>query len=559
MASQTLKGITIKINGETTGLNSALDKVDSQSRGLAKNLRQVETLLKYDPNNTELLAQREKYAAEQAKLLADRVEHVTTALKGVEKGTAAYDELQRQLVKSTSQMEALNAKAETAHKTLMYVQNGGTNAADGLGKAANAASSFGSALEQVASGAAMAVGSDLVSAASSLVSAAAETAIAWDSADAKIAAATGSAAGYAEQMSSTLRELYADGWGDSIEGLTETAVKAREVLGELNGQDLSAVITSVETMESVFGSDVAESLRGVNVLMEKFGLSATEACDLMMSGMQRGLDYTDELGDNLSEYAGRWAEAGMSATEYFSLLQAGVDAGAYSLDKVGDYLNELLTSLSDGRMSVWEFWMRLPFCTQIDMHEKPASHKVPGKRRALFYARHRLRVFCVQMSILIQNLALRGVELAGYQSKHAPRGVVVPGGVNRSDPRGVLRCRATNQRLSRRMQAPRLPARSALTMRRTSTATRPRALSARGRACGCGTATAPLHCHAAVLPPYRATPARTPAWRARWRPRRCPGRAWRRSGRPRGRRSSSRPGCRRRCTCRGRWSRTRRR
>ena len=458
VASTALKGITIKINGDVTKLNSALDGVDSQTRSLSKNLKQVESILDWNPGNAEMLGQKELYASQQAELLALKIKHINTALGETKQGTDAYNELQRQLVKSTSQMEALNTKAKAAHEALERIHGGGADAASGLEEADKAASSLGKALEQVATGAAVKIGSDLVSAASSLVSAAAETAIAWDSADAKIAAATGSAAGYAEQMSSTLRDLYADGWGDSIEGLTDTAVKAREVLGELNGQDLSTVITSVETMESVFGSDVAESLRGVNVLMEKFGLSATEACDLMMSGMQRGLDYTDELGDNLSEYAGRWAEAGMSATEYFSLLQAGVDAGAYSLDKVGDYLNEFLTSLSDGRMSVWEFWMRMPFCTQIDMHEKPASHKVPGKRRALFYARHRLRVFCVQMSILIQNLALRGVELAGYQSKHAPRGVVVPGGVNRSDPRGVLRCRATNQRLSRRMQASRLPA-----------------------------------------------------------------------------------------------------
>lgn len=85
--------------------------------------------------------------------------------------------------------------------------------------------------------------------------------------------------------------------------------------------------------------------------MERFGLTAREASDLMVAGSQRGLDYTDELGDNLAEYAGRWADAGISATQYFSLLQAGVDAGAYSLDRVGDYLNEFLTSLSDGRMA----------------------------------------------------------------------------------------------------------------------------------------------------------------------------------------------------------------
>ena len=84
--------------------------------------------------------------------------------------------------------------------------------------------------------------------------------------------------------------------------------------------------------------------------MEGFGLSATEASDLLTAGMQRGLNYTDELGDNLSEYSVRWGEAGMSASEYFSLLEAGTSNGAYNLDKVGDYLNEFLTALSDGRM-----------------------------------------------------------------------------------------------------------------------------------------------------------------------------------------------------------------
>lgn len=86
-------------------------------------------------------------------------------------------------------------------------------------------------------------------------------------------------------------------------------------------------------------------------------MSAQDATDLMTKGMQNGLNYTDELADNLSEYGGRWAEAGTSAQEYFSLLQAGVDSGAYQLDKVGDFLNEFLTSLTDGRIeqSIGEF------------------------------------------------------------------------------------------------------------------------------------------------------------------------------------------------------------
>lgn len=103
-------------------------------------------------------------------------------------------------------------------------------------------------------------------------------------------------------------------------------------------------------LAQTFDADVNESIRGTNALMEGFGLTAQQASDLLAAGMQNGLNYTDELADNLSEYSVRWGQAGVSASQYFSLLEAGASNGAYNLDKVGDFLNEFLTSLSDGRL-----------------------------------------------------------------------------------------------------------------------------------------------------------------------------------------------------------------
>lgn len=97
--------------------------------------------------------------------------------------------------------------------------------------------------------------------------------------------------------------------------------------------------------------DMTETLRGVNSLMSHFGLSADEAFDLMASGAQQGLNYTDELGDNVSEYAGKFAEAGYTADEYFQLLKNGSEGGAYNLDKVNDAINEVTTRLGDGTIA----------------------------------------------------------------------------------------------------------------------------------------------------------------------------------------------------------------
>lgn len=172
----------------------------------------------------------------------------------------------------------------------------------------------------------------------------------FDAAGARIDAACGDATEGAETLKAVGSTLYKDGWGESMDAIASSAIRAREILGDLSQTDMSYAIKGAMTLEQAYGSDFSESLRGVNVLMDKFGLSATEATDLMVSGTQRGLDYTKELGDNLSEYSGRWADAGMTASQYFSLLEAGAQDGAYQLDKVGDFLNEFLTSLSDGRM-----------------------------------------------------------------------------------------------------------------------------------------------------------------------------------------------------------------
>ena len=172
----------------------------------------------------------------------------------------------------------------------------------------------------------------------------------FDTAEARITAAVGGVGEEADALKEAGRDLYTDGWGEIMTQLSDSLINAREILGDISSEDMSGAVEGALALEEVYGSDFSETLRGARVLMEKFGLSSEEAMDLMVAGTQRGLDYTDELGDNLSEYAGRWADAGIEASEYFSLLEAGADNGAYSLDKVGDFLNEFLTSLSDGRM-----------------------------------------------------------------------------------------------------------------------------------------------------------------------------------------------------------------
>lgn len=180
--------------------------------------------------------------------------------------------------------------------------------------------------------------------------AAVNTAIQYESAGSRIEAALGGSYEEAERFTAIGQGIYENGWGQSLDEVTTALLQTKQTIRDIDDEGLETVTTNALMLSQVFGADVNESIRGINALMEGFGLSATEATDLMTVGMQRGLNYTDELGDNLSEYSVRWGEAGMSASTYFSLLEAGASNGAYNLDKVGDFLNEFLTSLSDGRM-----------------------------------------------------------------------------------------------------------------------------------------------------------------------------------------------------------------
>ena len=59
MASR-IKGITVEIGGDTTGLDKALKSVNSSIKTTQSGLKDVSKLLKLDPTNTELLTQKQK-------------------------------------------------------------------------------------------------------------------------------------------------------------------------------------------------------------------------------------------------------------------------------------------------------------------------------------------------------------------------------------------------------------------------------------------------------------------------------------------------------------------
>lgn len=80
-----IKGITIELEGKTTGLEKALSDVTSKSMELQGELRDVERLLKFDPGNVEALAQKQEVLTKQLENTTEKLNRLKAAQEEVEK------------------------------------------------------------------------------------------------------------------------------------------------------------------------------------------------------------------------------------------------------------------------------------------------------------------------------------------------------------------------------------------------------------------------------------------------------------------------------------------
>lgn len=112
-----IRGITVEIGGDASGLEKALSGVNSKAKSVQKELKDVERLLKLDPKNTELLAQKQKLLAENVSTAKEKLEALKQAQEqmktgGVDKNSEQYRALQREIVSTEQSLK----KAEKAAK-----------------------------------------------------------------------------------------------------------------------------------------------------------------------------------------------------------------------------------------------------------------------------------------------------------------------------------------------------------------------------------------------------------------------------------------------------------
>ena len=105
-----IQGITIEIDGNTTKLQQSLKGVDSQLKTTKNTLKDVDRLLKLDPKNTELLTQKQKNLEQAISGTKQRLNELKSAQDGVQKGTAEWDALQREIIATEQDLDKLKSQ-----------------------------------------------------------------------------------------------------------------------------------------------------------------------------------------------------------------------------------------------------------------------------------------------------------------------------------------------------------------------------------------------------------------------------------------------------------------
>ena len=318
-----IKGVTVQIGGDTTGLSKALSGVNKQIKTTQNELKDVEKLLKMDPGNTKLLEQKQR-------LLASAAAESKTKLDSLK---AAEKEVQQQFkdgVIDQSKMDAFNremAEAEQKSKAATdALREFGSVAGQEIQLAGQKVGEVGKKIGKVGkklmpvSGAAAAVGTASVAAFNEL-----------DAGYDTIVTKTGATGDALDSLQESMRNLFGN--------LPIDAETAGVAIGEVNtrfgatGEELEDLSHQFIQFSEINGTDLNSSIDSVDALMTKFGVDSSQTGEVLglltKAGQDTGISM-DALENALNTNGATLKEMGLDLTGSVNLLAQfeanGVDA-----------------------------------------------------------------------------------------------------------------------------------------------------------------------------------------------------------------------------------------
>ena len=333
---QKIRGITVTINGDTTGLGKALDTVKKQSIGLNRELKSVNKALNFNPSSASLLTEKQKVLADSVRAAREELKTLEAAQADVEKMYASGDIDRGAYLEFQRQLEAARANVERLQDQL--VEFGGA-AGQIMQQAGKKVSEFGSTVEGV--------GNKLMPISAATAAAGAATVkMAWDFEDsmAKVSTIADTTEVPLEDLQAAILEL-SDESGIAAGEIAENVYNAISA-GQKTGDAVNFVRHATDLARAGF-ADSGNSLDLLTTIMNAYKLEANEVTnvsDNLIATQNLGKTTVAELSSSMGKIIPTANAANVSLDQLcagYALMTANGVATAESTTYMNSMLNEL--------------------------------------------------------------------------------------------------------------------------------------------------------------------------------------------------------------------------
>lgn len=338
-----IKGITVKIGGDTTELGKALTSATTKSTELQKELKGVNTLLKFDTGNVTLLKQKQDLLTASIKETQNKLNALKEVLSQADSGQIQmteeeYRNLQREIASTENKLKSLQKQQDD------FGSVGAQKIADLGRKFEDLGSKIETAGEKI---------SVISGATGALLGASTKFASDYTDGVAKVGTVADTSAVSLEQLSSDMLDLS-----------TQTGKSANEI-ADATYQAISASVDTADAVSFVGQAsdlaragflDTASAVDVLTTIINAYGLQADEASrlsDVLIQTQNDGKTTVNELSQSMGQVIPLASAYGVNienlATSYAELTKNGVKTS-----QAGTYIRSMLKELGDTGSDVSE-------------------------------------------------------------------------------------------------------------------------------------------------------------------------------------------------------------
>lgn len=331
-----IKGITVEIGGDTTGLEKALKNVNSTIKNTQSQLKDVNRLLKLDPGNTELITQKQRAlkdaigaTSEKLETLKQAQEQAKQQLENGDLGQDKYDALQREIIETEQELRRLQEEAASTSVALSKI--------DQAGKKMEAFGDSVTSAGQKIMPASMAV--------AGLGAAAVKTATDFDEGMSKVAAISGATGDDLDALRDKAREM---GAKTKFSATEAAAAMEYMAMAGWKTEDMLGGIEGIMNLAAASGEDLATTSDIVTDALTAFGMSADDSAhfaDILAAASSNANTNVSMMGETFKYCAPIAGALGFSAEDTAQAIGLMANAGIKG-SQAGTALRTIMNNLA---------------------------------------------------------------------------------------------------------------------------------------------------------------------------------------------------------------------